>query len=88
LHGVIVAQAYGIPAIWIQFSDKLSGDNVKYEDYFLSVGIQPYQPVYVEQKKSLQEYETIFSKVTTVPSEQKINEVQIALTKAFPKELL
>lgn len=88
LHGVIVAHSYGIPAIWVQFSNKLTGDNVKYEDYFLSVGMTPYQPIYIDQKRSLQEYEAIFSKVETLPSQQKIKEVQIALKNAFPKELL
>ncbi len=87
LHGVIVAQAYGIPAIWVQFSDKLSGDNVKYDDYFLSVGMTPYQPVYVDQKRSLQEYEAVFTKVATVPNPQKIKEIQIALKNAFPKKI-
>lgn len=88
LHGVIVAQAYGIPAIWVQFSDKLSGDNVKYDDYFLSVGMTPYQPMYVDQKQMLEAYEALFSEVDTVPDSQKIKEIQVALTKAFPKEYL
>ncbi len=88
LHGVIVAQAYGIPAIWVQFSDKLSGDNVKYEDYFLSVGIQPYQPMFVDQKKPLETYEALFSEVATVPTIEKLKEIRIALKNAFPKEFL
>jgi hypothetical protein len=37
LHGLIVAHSYGIPAAWWKFSDNLSGDDVKFYDYFASV---------------------------------------------------
>lgn len=37
LHGIIAANAYGIPAAWAKFSDRLHGDGIKFEDYFTSV---------------------------------------------------
>lgn len=37
LHGIIVANAYGIPAAWVEFHKNLAGDNIKFLDYFSSV---------------------------------------------------
>jgi pyruvyltransferase len=38
LHGVICAEAYGIPAIWVKYTDKIVGGDLKYNDYFLGTG--------------------------------------------------
>ncbi|MCM1372463.1 MAG: polysaccharide pyruvyl transferase family protein [Bacteroides sp.] len=41
LHGIIVAHAYGIPALWIKNGD-IDTDGFKFKDYFSSVGIEYY----------------------------------------------
>lgn len=38
LHGIIAAEAYGIPVVWKKYSDKITGGSLKYQDYFLGTG--------------------------------------------------
>lgn len=42
LHGIIVSHAYGIPALWIKLKT-LENDDIKFYDYFSSVGIAEYE---------------------------------------------
>lgn len=45
LHGLIVSNAYAIDALWFEFKENpLTNDNVKFLDYFSSVGIPEYAP--------------------------------------------
>jgi pyruvyltransferase len=37
LHGLIVADAYGIPSEWLVISNQIQGDGTKYYDYYLSI---------------------------------------------------
>ena len=39
LHGLVVAQAYGIPFRWVTFTDKILGTGIKYWDFLMSVGL-------------------------------------------------
>lgn len=52
LHGIIVPQAYDIPSAWVKFSDKIFGDNIKFYDYFESVGLPIKKPFLFKQKLS------------------------------------
>lgn len=38
LHGIVIAEAYGIPATWAIWSNKIMGGDFKYQDYFLGTG--------------------------------------------------
>jgi hypothetical protein len=40
LHGLIVAHAYGIPAAWVRFGDRLTGDDIKFRDHAAALGTQ------------------------------------------------
>lgn len=58
LHGLIVADSYGIPNVWVRFSDNIAGGNFKYLDYFVSVGREVPEPVRI---KRIEDLDPIFS---------------------------
>lgn len=45
LHGIIVAEAYNIPAIWLRVSDNILGGDFKFHDYLLSTGRDQLNPI-------------------------------------------
>jgi hypothetical protein len=45
LHGLILAHAYGVPALWFEGMYPLGGDGTKFYDYFASVTSEGYDPL-------------------------------------------
>jgi predicted O-linked N-acetylglucosamine transferase (SPINDLY family) len=60
LHGLIAADAYGIPSTWLRFSNKVIGGNFKFLDYFASVGRKDKQPLLINEGVTLEDVENQF----------------------------
>lgn len=50
LHGLIVSDSYGIPNIWVRFSNKIYGGDFKFLDYFSSVGREETEPILINNE--------------------------------------
>jgi hypothetical protein len=84
LHGIIIAHAYKIPAVWQRFSDVPFGDNIKFQDYFESVKIKPYLPDIRLPDKSVTKLERQFEKLPSLPEEGILEELSRGLMKVCP----
>jgi hypothetical protein len=48
LHGLIVAEAYGVPAVWVRLSDRVARQDIKFDDYYLATNRDPVRPIRIE----------------------------------------
>ncbi len=74
LHGIILAEAYGVPAVFYQ--DRPARFNFKYEDWYQSTGqfgVEPCESV-----------EALFEKEIDEPDTVLINKMQERLLETFP----
>ena len=55
LHGLIAADAYGVPSIWIDMTQDILGDGFKFRDYLASVGRDDNSPILLKNYKSSDE---------------------------------
>jgi hypothetical protein len=73
LHGVIVAHAYEIPAVWQKFSEDVFGDDIKYQDYFESVQLKPYTSKVIDKKMTLENLKALLDTTQTLPKQDVLN---------------
>lgn len=53
LHGIIIADAYDIPALRIKFSDAIFGGDFKFNDYFSSIDREHSSGFFVSEKTNI-----------------------------------
>lgn len=84
LHGIIIAHSYGIPAVWQKFSDKVFGDDIKYQDYFESVQLDYFQPEIRTTVFTATEMELLFQKHPNLPEVQVLENLRNGLMAVCP----
>jgi pyruvyltransferase len=84
LHGIIVAHAYGIPAVWQRFSNKVFGDDIKYQDYFESVEIVLYRPAIQEECYTASQMEELFINYQSLPKTEVLESLRDGLMAVCP----
>lgn len=82
LHGLILAVAYNIPCLWVEFSDKIYGDDVKYYDFFESLDIQGITKYIVDDPCDF--LTNLSSYIPIIGGRQKLRELQNGLLNSCP----
>jgi len=84
LHGIIIAHAYGIPAVWQKFSDKVFGDDIKYQDYFESVQLSFYKPEIRVSAFTTSDMENLFTDLPSLPQKENLQKLCDGLMEVCP----
>ena len=89
LHGIIIADAYDVPSLWVEFSKKVYGDGFKFKDYFASVGRTDTRPFTIKNDTSIDEILASFRTYSiNVDLEKLINAAPFKIKDKFTNELI
>ena len=61
MHGLIAADAYGIPNRWLMLSDKLVGGEFKFQDYYNAIGIFDETPIKTAELASIDSLDALIA---------------------------
>jgi len=81
LHGLILAEAYGIPTCRLVFSEKLLGGDFKFYDYYSGVGIKTMETAYIYD--DISDLNNIFAKCSIKDLNFKQNDLKNSLIEYF-----
>lgn len=84
LHGVIVSHAYEIPSVWVKFSDRIFGNDIKYHDYLKSVAVPIYSAVYLNAKFDIIQINELIKEYPNLPENNNVKEIQQGLMASCP----
>ncbi|MUP41800.1 polysaccharide pyruvyl transferase family protein [Gramella aestuarii] len=84
LHGLIVSHAYAIPSLWVKFSNKIFGNDIKYYDYLQSVNVEFYEPIKSESAKGLREWMVLIESYPNLPRTKDIENIKEKLLESCP----
>ena len=80
LHGLIVADSFGIPNAWISFSDSVRGAGFKFADYYSVFGIKDPWPLDLSHGLSLDK----IAELKRSYERSGLNEIKRNLLASFP----
>lgn len=87
LHGIIIGHAYAVPSLWVGLAKGwIGGDDIKFADYFSSVGLDEYEYFSTDHKSYGQDY--LESIEFLFKSHEQLTLVDMAIVKKIQIDLI
>ena len=81
MHGLIAADSLGIPNVRMILSDKITGGDYKYNDYYSAFGITNHPRIIIDKDTKITDTKFIVNQYKITP--QQVNEIRNQLLTAF-----